>query len=420
MSIGSVIQMSGMKFVKVTSNCLFVGLESYEGAKRAVIDYGATTSLVAPTLATGQVCSWEPSSDNVTSHSNIASPHSCTTLVYPPVTTTYKVTVTSGTTSSTYLYQVVVNSPSVTTYTINLGSTQTLTPPTIIPTQTCVWSPTTYLSSSTTCSPIATPTATGTTTYTVALSTGHQFSYLLVTNPTTFQTMSASYCNYMTPCTIGANCSTNGSTLTLTDSRDNKTYRVRKFADGHCWMIDNLAYGGSTDACTSKTSFSGSGSSTPTNTFGTGTYGDCRNNPSSTTYGYLYNWQAAMQQSLAYYNSSYTGSAGNNGAGICPAGWLLPPNAGDGSFYNLQTAYSSLSPGTSANFWANTNYWNGVYSGLSGSTGALSHQASYAYYWSSTQYDASIGYNLYFGTAGNVNPQDSRSKGYGFAVRCVF
>ncbi len=62
----------------------------------------------------------------------------------------------------------------------------------------------------------------------------------------------------------------------LTDIRDNKQYEIRKFSDGKCWMVDNLMYGGDTDACAGKSTFDGNGSATPSNQFGTGTFGDCR------------------------------------------------------------------------------------------------------------------------------------------------
>ena len=66
---------------------------------------------------------------------------------------------------------------------------------------------------------------------------------------------------------------------TLTDERDGKLYEVRKFADGKCWMVDNLAFGGATaqggsDVCQNRTSFDGEGYTTPTHRFGAGTYGD--------------------------------------------------------------------------------------------------------------------------------------------------
>ena len=325
--------------------------------------------------------------------------------------------------TQSYSYPTCTTAPTITNSSPNLcegaGSSSLLVASSPLRYATCTWTPTTGLSDPTSCTPTATPTET--TTYTVSIKGCPSPSSTTVTvavcTPTTMQNMTADYCNSMS----------NLDTLTLTDTRDSKTYRVRKFADGHCWMIDNLAYGGTTeangtiDACATKVTFSGNGQTTPYTAWYSGSqqlYGDCRNNPSSNTYGYLYNWQAAMQQSLAYYTSKYTGSAGNNGAGICPTGWLLPPNAGDGSFYNLHTTYSSP---TSPNFWANTTHWNGVYSGYSNNNGTLNDQAVNANYWSSTQYATDRGgYNLSFGTAGYVIPQSNLNKFYGLSVRCVF
>ena len=258
------------------------------------------------------------------------------------------------------------------------GRTSFLAVPVNSASDTCSWSPTTYLSTPTECSTNMTPMVDGTTIYTVTVSNGKSYTYTIEAindfRPQTLQGMTRDYCNLMTEL----------QTITLTDSRDNKTYRVRKFADGHCWMIDNLAYGN----CTAS-SFANSY-----------TTGYCRNNPGSSTYGHLYNWPMALT--------------------VCPSPWNLPPNAGDGSFYNLQTAYNSLSPSTSANFWAKTTHWNGVYSGGSDNTGTLNNQASRALYWSSTQNDAYGGYSLYFNTGGSVYPQSLDNKNYGFAVRCVF
>ncbi len=52
-----------------------------------------------------------------------------------------------------------------------------------------------------------------------------------IPEPTTMDTFTSDYCT---------NSMTEGQTLTLTDSRDGNEYRVRKLADGKCWMIDNL------------------------------------------------------------------------------------------------------------------------------------------------------------------------------------
>jgi hypothetical protein len=138
----------------------------------------------------------------------------------------------------------------------------------------------------------------------------------------------------------------------LTDSRDGKSYEVRKFPDGKCWMVDSLAYGGAVDACAGKTTFDGcgnggtamhcdNGSSKSGSAWG---YGDCLDlsvssggnnicatvNPStgSSMCGYSYNWQAAMQEINAYYGGSYT-TLSYPHQGICPTGWHLPRGGDD-------------------------------------------------------------------------------------------
>lgn len=52
------------------------------------------------------------------------------------------------------------------------------------------------------------------------------------------------------------------------------------------------------------------------------------------------------------------------------------------------------------------------------SNGSLSYVGSLGYYWSSTVYNASRAYNLYFDSS-YVYPQDYSNKGYGFSVRLV-
>ena len=59
-----------------------------------------------------------------------------------------------------------------------------------------------------------------------------------------------------------------------------------------------------------------------------------------------------------------------------------------------------------------------VFSGLAYSTGSLNGQGSYGWYWSSTQYDASFGYGLYF-DSGGVDPAHNVNKVNGLVVRCI-
>ena len=173
------------------------------------------------------------------------------------------------------------------------------------------------------------------------------------------------------PIPTGVNYTTVG---TLTDERDGKQYQVRKFADGKCWMVDNLAYGGASaqggsDACAGRTAFSSRTNSIPTNRFGIGTYGDCRDPAAAgngdATYcatgegagkcGYHYSWQAAMQHPAAvfdYYNQTVFDSGvyavpANDVVGLCPRGWHLPIGGSSSEFSTLHSQAGSPTTG----FW---------------------------------------------------------------------
>jgi uncharacterized protein (TIGR02145 family) len=237
----------------------------------------------------------------------------------------------------------------------------------------------------------------------------------------------------------------------LTDERDGKNYEIRKFPDGKCWMVDNLAYGGTTDACSGKTAFAGAGSATASNTFGTGTYGDCRDprvGASSTgpcynsnQCGYHYNWQGAMQLASAYNSTSVsypsgTPSTTNYITGICPTGWHLPSggtnitasefqklhnSVGGGATedYNNGVPYTAFWKPTSTSTLTSSDPWKGLYSGLANSVGSLSLQGSVGYWWSSTESSAASAYLLDVSTSDVLPQSNYLGKGYGFSVRCV-
>ena len=251
--------------------------------------------------------------------------------------------------------------------------------------------------------------------------------------------------------------------VTLTDIRDGKTYDVTKFADGNCWMLNNLAYGGDgVDGCAGKSAFQGCGCSAATSgvtctesdycggtssapgtggsLYGTWTngtvtstnqlYGDCRDAAVGSgkcsasgeyagTCGYYYNWQAATQDENVYYNNSYNPTQPVQG--ICPDGWRLPTTA---EFCNLDKAvYNKTSCAAytlAGNFYQPNGGFGGLYSGYSGASGSSSSQGSFARYWSSSQYSATYAYYLYVGSGGGVGPQDDyRYKYGGFSVRCL-
>ena len=211
----------------------------------------------------------------------------------------------------------------------------------------------------------------------------------------------------------------------LIDVRDNKQYEIRKFADGKCWMVDNLMYGGNTDACAGKSTFAGAGSATASNRFGANTFGDCRDPRVGTsgTYcatgagagkcGYYYNWQAAMQHASAYYNTTYTGPT-TNVQGLCPEGWRLPTSNTGGDFATLHTAAGAPASG----FWQSPGNWRGYFSGFCNASGELD-LGTYGYWWSSTPHsEPTYSYNLYFLSSG-VGPNSVNDRRYGFAIRCL-
>lgn len=273
------------------------------------------------------------------------------------------------------------------------------------------------------------------------------YGYYLGEKPTTLQAMSQAYCQSLIPCSIGKNCDTNGSTVILTDSRDGKSYRVRKFPDGNCWMIDNLAYGGDTDAIAGKTTFSGNGQTTPYITWYSGSvqlYGDARD-PAVPPYctesdscpdpdfcanhncGYYYSWQAAVQNSLAYSGNIYQPT--EPVTGICPSGWQLPTNFGQSSFINLHSAMGFTAnkiDGTDnwtcltgcTNFWQQSDLWAGLFSGDLGNIGDIYNQGGSGYFWTSTQYSDTYSYYMAYDSVKSY-PVYAIDKGDGFSVRCV-
>ncbi|MDR0613594.1 MAG: hypothetical protein LBG45_09010 [Dysgonamonadaceae bacterium] len=227
------------------------------------------------------------------------------------------------------------------------------------------------------------------------------------------------------PCSSAAT----GDYWYLTDTRESgnkQTYKVKKLADGHIWMVQELKFG---DRC-DKTTFSGSSSdqtgkiTSLTDTY----YGDCRNTTQSGA-GYLYDWAGAIQKSGAYYgSSSNVGCSGvaagvdgtNPGAcrGICPVGWHLPTGASAGEFQALHSAIGGCST-SNGDCWDSSSAWEGVLGGYCTSSGGLYSLGSNANYWSSTYDSSTHAYRLYFHSS-NVDP--GTINGYKFdgrSVRCV-
>ena len=233
------------------------------------------------------------------------------------------------------------------------------------------------------------------------------------TPPVTYmQDFNTTKCNALTQWTG----STAGDTVTLTDKRDNNEYQVRRLADGHCWMVQNLKLGGTskmtlyntdTDITASSwelpASISSGFNSYTTTQMHVGASGD---SGWTAIYGNYYNWAAAT--------AGTNPSSGDASASICPKGWKLPKNSGDYSWYYLyNTGYS----GNQANFRTATNtgtgYWSGYYY-----AGSLGNAGSDGAWWSRTAFSGNGAYYLSTDSS-SVGPQNTNAKFTGFSVRCV-
>lgn len=264
------------------------------------------------------------------------------------------------------------------------------------------------------------------------------------TSNITMQNFTQSNCNAMTV----------GQVVSLTDSRNGQTYRIKKMQDNKCWMVDNMKYLGEGITISNVDSTTGityNNDSSKYNTVdGTDTQSSANsdkafyNNPMGqsacygTTYansytkcGYLYNWYAATAGTGTYTTSTY----GTNVSGsICPTGWRLPSARSDGStatgngasstaadFPVLNTSMNAGSTGSASSpyyaGWQFTGAWSGVFSGhwING----FSDQGSDGFYWSSTADSSTHARNLYFYSSGVYPGNVFTHKYNGFAIRCV-
>ena len=271
------------------------------------------------------------------------------------------------------------------------------------------------------------------------------------TSNITMQSFTRSNCNAMTV----------GQVVSLTDSRNKQTYRVKKMQDNKCWMVDNIKYkgegitisniGDGTEGITLNDTdgrYNTVDGTNSTATSGTGTNFDKAfyNNPMSDSYcygdsiqssytkcGYLYNWYAATAGTGTY----DTGTRGTNVSGsICPTGWRLPSGSSDGStatgngtsyiaadfpVLNASMNAGSLTTGSiSSSYYAGWQYsgaWSGVFSGYR--LVDFYYQGSRGYYWSSTVSSSFSARYLNF-LSSRVDPGNGGNNlYYGFAVRCV-
>jgi len=206
-------------------------------------------------------------------------------------------------------------------------------------------------------------------------------------------------------------------TGSFTDTRDGRTYDYVVIGE-QTWMAENLRY----DNSGSMTVAQGSEQS-ETDPYLYYPNGDSQN---LETYGYLYNWPAAM-------NGAESSDANPSGVqGICPLGWHLPSNAewtqlvetlgdeanagamlaGNASMWTAGSLTASEYFGTSSfNALPSGYYYPGDYGGFGSTTS----------FWSTTE-DIESNTRAYLRGVDNSGTSLSRSRGsktYGFSVRCI-
>ena len=219
-----------------------------------------------------------------------------------------------------------------------------------------------------------------------------------------------------------ANKSTAAATRTLIDSRDGKTYQVKKLADGNVWMTQNLRLAGpfTPDKTDSDVTWNSSDSgafqlaASNTGTWCTTQDATCYNQSMSedsnnTDYGVYYNWYAATA-GTGKYASPAAGTAA--ASSVCPKSWRLPIGSPSGEFQALYSKYNSnalmrkISGGPAITM-----------TGRRLSTGT-SGQTTYGELWSSTPSSQIHAYELHVENSNDM-PNDVHSKWIGIPIRCL-
>lgn len=234
----------------------------------------------------------------------------------------------------------------------------------------------------------------------------------------------------------------------LRDSRDGKTYIVRKLADGKCWMTQNLdldlstgrrLYPTTTDMISGPTN--GWVPSHNTNTVvtvwgsattehrsfnpgekyltGTGTYQIVSSTGEKTAHvGNLYNWHAATAGSSA---SAVGGVAPYS---ICPRGWRMPVGGANSDYRNLMNIYGVISSGNNGDNDLKTRSFplNFVRGGhYSPGSGTHNNMTGEGYVWINETINAPVSspVKTMGHAAAFMGVDELRGGDFGFNLRCV-
>ena len=218
-------------------------------------------------------------------------------------------------------------------------------------------------------------------------------------------------------------CSSLTGSGTLTDSRDNQSYTVKKLDDGNWWMINNLNLTAPTVDLTSsntnlsttvtKSTFTGWKKTSGSATLTAGEFIPVSgtDSTSGTAYGTLYNYCAASAGTICTDSNSSDATYD-----ICPKGWRLPTGGSSGEF---QALYNNSSYNSNAKMRASIANGGAAFA-LAGSFygSTAGNQGSTGFYWSSTRSNDTSMYFLRLYTA-YVDPAVSISRSNGISIRCI-
>jgi uncharacterized protein (TIGR02145 family) len=254
-----------------------------------------------------------------------------------------------------------------------------------------------------------TPTATGSSTYTIPLTGGCGS-----VNATGTITVTVFTCGTTTVSDIDGNTYNTVAIIGTSSAQcwTKENLRVRRYNDGTWIRFDNSGGSGGND---SGQTWSGTG-------LDYGAHTIYSHDSTATTgklaiYGYLYNWYAAKGVST---------SGSTTYKNICPTGWHVPTDA---EWVTLKS-YLGSSAGTvmkknDALWGTNTGTNTSGFSALPGGlryTGIGFFFSDYAIFWSATQLDETkaVFYSLNSSSSDLIaNPFDGRFKSFGNSVRCL-
>lgn len=224
-------------------------------------------------------------------------------------------------------------------------------------------------------------------------------------------------------------------TKILIDRRDQKTYKIKKLADGNCWMTEDLAF-----ELSNITSLASSSSDVSTNWTPNASTSSVLGIPWNDVLDHnsprSYKPAGSNDKSTVFYNH-YAATAGSLSSGknstalhsVCPKGWQLPNGFGydvDRSFSKLVKSYAvngknidSTSYGTDNPIQFLGSVFNiGFHGEYSHQDGQNSHLGIFGNYWTSTSLGSNQAAFARFSTDNNYSKYSSDNR-TGYAIRCV-